>query len=87
MIAIGLFFISDMKVFALLIAVIVLFTSAIAEKKEIDYANLLKDVSMALNVLTEKQVRALGIDHSILQLRDELNQVVPEDILKTIRVM
>ena len=85
MITLIIIFISDMKVLFLLFAATVLFSTTVAGP--IDYPSFLKGVDMALIVLDDKTIQSYGIDPEMLKLRDELNKVIPQDIMKTIRVL
>ena len=81
----SIIFISEMKVLFLLFTAIILFTTAVA--RPMDYPAILKGVGMALNALDDKTIQSFGIDPAMLQFRNELNNVIPQDIMKTIRVL
>ena len=78
-------FISDMKVLSFLFAAIILFTAVVSAP--VDYPTILKGVAMALNALDDKTIQSYGIDPAMLTFREELNNVFPQDILNTIRVL
>ena len=47
-----------------------------------DYVNILTRVGTALNLMDENTIKTYGVDPSILLFRDQINQLIPQDVLK-----
>ena len=47
-----------------------------------DYVSILTRVGTALNLMDENTIKTYGVDPSILLFRDQINQLIPQDVLK-----
>ena len=48
-----------------------------------DYLDILTQVGTALNLMDDEAIKAYGVDPSILLFRDQINKLIPQDVLKT----
>ena len=47
-----------------------------------DYVSILTRVGTALNLMDENTIKTYGVDPGILLFRDQINQLIPQDVLK-----
>ena len=69
----------------LLLAVAVLSLLSIATTAPLnakDYSNILVQVGTALNLMDNNAIKSYGVDPSVLLFRDQINSLIPQDVLQ-----
>ena len=82
--------ISDMKVLFLLFAATILLTTTVAgpiDNPSLALVKALADKGVATAFLKDKTIQSYGIDPRMLKFRDEVNNLIPQDVLNTIQVL
>ena len=70
-----------MLVFAVsVLSLLSISTSAPLDKE--DLTNILVKVGTALNLMDDNAIQSYGVDPSILLFRDQINDLIPQDVLE-----